>query len=333
MAEHVPLSVLDHVSVSDGQTQREAIEQAMEGAQLLDRLGFNRLWFGEHHNMNSLASAANTILIAQAANMTERIRVGSGGIMLPNYSALQVAEAFGTLAQLFPGRIDLGLGRAPGTDRQTAQLLIRSGADPQSIANAILDLTGWFGEEGLAHSAPVTSNVGTGTNVPLWVLGSSVNGASIAGQLGLPFAVASHFAPENYRDKIDLYRSTFTSTGPTAQIDAPYAMAGINVLVAPTDEEAQRLWTTTQQFLADAQTGQERLLQPPVEPDEIGTAQDRALIESMFKNKAVGSPDTVRQELEQFTERSGADELIVVTYAYDPEDRRRSMELLADLWF
>lgn len=171
--------------------------------------------------MNSLASAANSILIGQAANVTERIRVGSGGVMLPNYSPLQVAENFGTLAQLFPGRIDLGLGRAPGTDRQTAQLLLRSGADPQSFANAILDLTGRFSEEGLAHSVPVTSNVGTGTKVPLWVLGSSMNGASIAGQLGLPFVVASHFAPDDYSAKIDLYRSAFTTARPTAQLDAP----------------------------------------------------------------------------------------------------------------
>jgi len=333
LAQHVPLSVLDHVSVSEGQTQREAIAQSLDTAQLLDRLGFNRLWFGEHHNMNSLASAANSILIGQAASVTERIRVGSGGVMLPNYSPLQVAENFGTLSQLFPDRIDLGLGRAPGTDGRTAQLLIRSGADPQSFANAILDLTGWFSEQGLAHSVPVTSNVGTGTKVPMWVLGSSMNGASIAGQLGLPYAVASHFAPDNTQEKIELYRSSFTTTQQTTQIDTPYAMAGINVLVAPTDGEAQRLWTTTQQFLADAQTGKERLMQPPVEPDEIGTAQVRTGIEAMFSNKAVGSPETVRQQLEEFVQRSGADELIVVTYTYDPEDRKRSMQLLADLWF
>lgn len=333
MAKHIPLNVLDHVSVSEGQTVSEAIEQSIEAAQLLDKLGFKRLWFGEHHNMINLASAANSILIAQAAMVTEKIRVGSGGIMLPNFAPLQVAENFGTLAQMFPNRIDLGLGRAQGTDARTAQLLIRSGSDPQSFANSIYDLTGWFSDEGLAHSVPVTSNVGTGTNVPIWVLGSSMNGASIAGQLGLPFSVASHFTPDNYREKIDLYRSTFKSTAPTAQIEEPYVMAGINVLVAPTDEEAQRLWTTTQQFLLDAQTGKQQLLQPPVDPEEIGTEQERALIESMFSNKAVGSPETVRKKLEEFTEYSGADELIVVTYTYDPEDRKRSMELLAELWF
>lgn len=333
MTKHIPLNVLDLVSISEGQTIKEAIEQSLETAQLLDKLGFKRLWFAEHHNTSSLASMATSNLIGLAAKMTERIRVGSGGIMLPNHAPLQVAESFGTLAQLFPDRIDLGLGRAPGTDAQTAQLLTRSGSDPQSFANSIFDLMGWFSEDGMAHSVPVTSNVGTGTNIPIWILSSSTSGASIAGQLGLPYSIATHFTPDNYREKIDLYRSAFKSTAPTAQIEEPYVMAGINVLVAPTDEEAQKLWTTTQQFLLDAQTGKRRLLQPPVDPEEIGTEQERAFIESMFSIKAVGSPETVRKKLEEFTERSGADELIVVTYTYNPEDRKRSMKMLADLWF
>ena len=333
MTKHIPLNVLDLVSISEGQTTREAIEQALEAAQLIDKLGFKRLWFAEHHNSINMASMATSNLIGLAAQVTERIRVGSGGIMLPNHAPLQVAESFGTIAQLYPNRIDLGLGRAPGTDAQTAQLLSRSGSDPQSFANSIHDLIGWFSDEGLAHSVPVTSNVGTGTNVPIWVLGSSVNGASIAGQLGLPFSIATHFTADNYREKIDLYRSAFKSTAPTAQIAEPYVMAGINVVVAPTDEEAQRIWTTAQQMLLDMQTGKQRLLQPPVDPEELGTEQDRARIESMFSIKAVGSPETVRKKLEEFAERSGADELIVVTYAYDPEDRKRSMEMLADLWF
>lgn len=333
MTKHIPLNVLDLVSISEGQTIKEAIEVALESAQQLDKLGFKRLWFAEHHNTKSLASMATSNLIGLAAQVTEKIRVGSGGIMLPNHSPLQVAESFGTLAQLFPDRIDLGLGRAPGTDAQTAQLITRSASDPQSFANSIYDLIGWFSDEGLAHSVPVTSNVGTGTNVPIWVLGSSVNGASIAGQLGLPFSIATHFTPDDYQEKIDLYRSAFKSTAPTAQIEKPYVMAGINVVVAPTDEEAESIWTTTQQMLMDMQTGQRRLLQPPVDPEELGTEQERALIESMFSLKAVGSPETVQKKLEEFTKSTGVDELIVVTYAYDPEDRKRSMEMLADLWF
>lgn len=333
MTKHLPLSVLDLVGISEGQTPGEAIEDALETAALLDKLGFKRLWFAEHHNTRNLASMATSTLMALAAQRTKNIRVGSGGIMLPNHSPLQVAESFGTLAQLFPDRIDLGLGRAPGTDGQTAQLLTRSGSDPQTFANNIYDLTGWFSDEGLGHSVPVTSNVGAGTNIPIWVLGSSENGASIAGQLGLPYSLASHFAPDDYREKIDLYRSTFKTTAPTAQIEAPYAMAGINVLVAPTDEEAERLWTTTQQMLLDMQTGNQRLMQAPVDPEELGTAAERARIEAMFSIKAVGSPETVRRQLEEFAETSGADELIVVTYTFDPEDRKRSMELLAELWF
>lgn len=333
MTKHLPLSVLDLVGISEGQTPGEAIEDALETATLLDKLGFNRLWFAEHHNTRNLASMATSTLMALAAQRTENIRVGSGGIMLPNHSPLQVAESFGTLAQLFPDRIDLGLGRAPGTDGQTAQLLTRSGSDPQTFANNIYDLTGWFSDEGLGHSVPVTSNVGVGTNIPIWVLGSSENGASIAGQLGLPYSLASHFAPDDYREKIDLYRSTFKTTAPTAQIEAPYAMAGINVLVAPTDEEAERLWTTTQQMLLDMQTGNQRLMQAPVDPEGLGTAAERARIEAMFSIKAVGSPETVRRQLEEFAETSGADELIVVTYTFNPEDRKQSMELLAELWF
>lgn len=333
MKKNIPLNVLELVSVSEGQTIKETLEQALEAAQLVDKLGFKRLWFAEHHNSIFSASMATSNLIGLAAQVTERIRVGSGGIMLPNHAPLQVAENFGTVAQLFPNRIDLGLGRAPGTDAQTAQLLTRSGSDAQSFANSIHDLIGWFSDEGLGHSVPVTSNVGTGTNVPIWVLGSSVNGASIAGQLGLPYSIASHFTPDNYREKIDLYRSAFKSTAPTAQIEEPYVMAGINVVVAPTDEEAQRIWTTTQQMLLDMQTGKQRLLQPPVDPEELGTEQERARMESMFSLKAVGSPETVRKRLEEFAEDSGADELIVVTYTYDPEDRKRSMEMLADLWF
>lgn len=333
MTKHLPLSVLDLVGISEGQTPGEAIEDALETAALLDKLGFKRLWFAEHHNTRNLASMATSTLMALAAQRTKNIRVGSGGIMLPNHSPLQVAESFGTLAQLFPDRIDLGLGRAPGTDGQTAQLLTRSGSDPQTFANNIYDLTGWFSDEGLGHSVPVTSNVGAGTNIPIWVLGSSENGASIAGQLGLPYSLASHFAPDDYREKIDLYRSTFKTTAPTAQIEAPYAMAGINVLVAPTDEEAERLWTTTQQMLLDMQTGNQRLMQAPVDPEGLGTAAERARIEAMFSIKAVGSPETVRRQLEEFAETSGADELIVVTYTFDPEDRKRSMELLAELWF
>ncbi|WP_020008226.1 LLM class flavin-dependent oxidoreductase [Salinicoccus albus] len=333
MTQHVPLNLLELVSISENQTVREAIEAAMENAQLIDKLGFKRLWFAEHHNTKSLASASTAQLIAMAADRTENINVGSGGIMLPNHSPLQVAENFGTIAQMHPDRVDLGLGRAPGTDGKTSQLITRTNSDAQTFANSIYDMMGWFSDEGLGKSTPVSSTVGTGTNIPIWVLGSSMNGASIAGQLGLPYSIATHFAADDYKQKIETYRSAFKTSAPTAQIDAPYVMAGINVVVAPTDEEAEKIWTTTQMMLADMYSGQQRQLQPPVDPEELGSEQQRAKMDGMFSLKAVGSPETVRKKLEAFVEDSGADELIVVTYTYDPEKRKQSMELLADLWF
>lgn len=333
MTKHIPLNVLDLVGVSEGQTISGAIDASMETAQLVDRLGYKRLWYAEHHNTTHLAAMATPLLINRAAAMTNRIRIGSGGIMLPNHAPLRVAEEFGTLAQMFPDRIDLGLGRAPGTDGLTAQLLSRSGSEAQDFANSIYDLVGWFGDEGKAQRIPgVTSGVGTGTKVPMWVLGSSVNGASIAGQLGLPFSLATHFMPDDFEKKLNVYHDAFKSTAPTALIDKPHTMAGINVVVAPTDEEAERIWTTTQRMMADISTGKTRPLQPPIAPEELG-AKERSLAESSLNVKAVGSPETVRKELEEFTEKSGVDELIVVTYAYDLKDKIRSMELLADLWF
>ncbi|MCD2138744.1 LLM class flavin-dependent oxidoreductase [Salinicoccus halitifaciens] len=333
MTKHVPINLLELVGISEGQTVRESIESAMENAELVDQLGFKRLWFAEHHNTKSLASAATAQLIGMAADRTENIRVGSGGIMLPNHSPLQVAENFGTIAQMHPDRVDLGLGRAPGTDSRTSQLITRSSSDAQNFANSIYDMIGWFSDEGMGKSVPVTSTVGTGTHIPIWVLGSSVNGASIAGQLGLPYSIATHFTPDNYKEKIDIYRSAFSTESPTAQIEAPYVMAGINVIVAPTDEEAEKLWTTSQQMLMDMQTGKQRPLQPPVDPEELGTEAERAMMDGMFSLKAVGSPETVKQKLEDFVEETDVDELIVVTYTHDPEKRKQSMKMLADLWF
>lgn len=333
MTTRVPLNVLDLVSISEGKTVSEAIDASMEMAQLVDELGYKRLWYAEHHNTKYLAAVATSLLIGRAAAMTERIRVGSGGVMLPNHAPLRVAEEYGTLAQMFPDRIDLGLGRAPGTDGLTAQLLTRSGAEAQEFANSIYDLVGWFSDEGESKRIPgVTSGVGTGTKVPIWVLGSTVNGAAIAGQLGLPFSLATHFMPDDFEQKLQTYREAFQTSSPTALIDKPYTMAGINVIVAPTDEEAERIWTTTKRMFADLRTRKYRALQPPIDPAVL-TPQEQAIAKSTLSVKAIGSPETVRKALEEFTERSGVDELIVVTYTYDLEDKLRSMKLLADLWF
>lgn len=321
----VPLNILDLVSISEGATAKDAIAASMESARLADRLGYRRLWFAEHHNTPNLASSATALLISQAASVTERIRVGSGGVMLPNHAPLMVAEQYGTLANIHDDRIDLGLGRAPGTDRMTAQALSRSSAEPQAFAQSIFDLQGWFGETGTAHSMPIVSAASAGTSVPVWVLGSTVNGASIAGQLGLPFSLASHFAPDQIDDAIEVYRNSFSTEAPTAQIDEPYVMAGINVMVADTDEEAERQFTTVEQMFLDIRSGQSRKIQPPVDPDTIPRQET-------LRIKAVGSPQNVKAQLTEFQERTGADELITVTYAFDPAVRDRSLELLAEVW-
>ena len=323
----VPLNILDLVSISEGSTARDAIAASMESARRADQLGYRRLWFAEHHNTPNLAASATSLLIAQAASVTERIRLGSGGVMLPNHAPLMVAEQYGTLANMYPDRIDLGLGRAPGTDMLTARALNRSSAEPQAFAQSIYDLQGWFSEEGTAYSAPIVSAVSAGTNVPIWVLGSTVNGASIAGQLGLPFSLASHFAPDQIDDALRVYRESFSTESPTAQIDKPYVMAGINVMVADTDEEAEREFTVLQQMFLDIQRGQRRKIQPPVDPGTIPGDNP------MLRISAVGTQQKVKAQLEEFVERTGADELITVTYAFDPAVRDRSLQLLAETWF
>ncbi|GHD30513.1 alkane 1-monooxygenase [Nocardiopsis kunsanensis] len=323
----VPLSVLDLVSIPEGSTAREAIASSMSAAKTADRLGYTRLWFAEHHNTANLAASATGQLIGHAASATERIRVGSGGVMLPNHAPLMVAEEYGTLANIHGDRIDLGLGRAPGTDMMTARALSRSSAEPQEFAQNIYDLQGWF-SEGTARSMQIASAVSAGTEVPIWVLGSTVNGASIAGQLGLPFSVASHFAPDQLDDAIRVYRSSFTADAPTAQIDEPYVLAGINVMVADSDAEAEREFTSVGQMFADVSRGRSRRIQPPVDP-----AEARGLDNPMLSIKAVGSPQTAVRQLAEFVERTGADELITTTYAYDPAVRERSLRLLAENWF
>ncbi len=332
MNDRVPLSILDLVSVSAGSDLDEALASSIACAELADKLGYKRLWFAEHHNTPLLGASATSLLIARAAERTQRIRVGSGGIMLPNHAPLLIAEAFGTLARFFPGRIDLGIGRAPGTDSLTASMLGRSGSDSSTIARHIYDLTGWFGSEGIAKSAPVSGGVSTGMYVPIWMLGSSAKGALVAGQLGLPFAVASHFMPDEIEHVVEVYRSSFNARAPTAQIEKPYLMAGINVVVAPTDEEAQRLWTTAQRMIVSVRSGRREPLQPPSDPGNIPEVH-REFAESILRIKAVGTPEMVCSQLKGFAAAIGADELITMTYTHDPATRQLSMRLLAEAWF
>lgn len=327
-----PLGILDLVPVSEGRTMAQAIEDSMELAELADSLGYQRVWYAEHHNSVALGSSATAVLIGAALDRTNSIAIGSGGIMLPNHAPLAVAEAFGTLAQMHPERVELGLGRAPGTDPMTASLLARSSAEPTDFARSILDLQSWFGPGGRAHSAPVEAGVAQGTAVPLWVLGSSPNGASIAGQLGLPFSLATHFQPEGAAEILQTYREQFSTELPTARIDAPYTMAGVNVVVAPSDEEAQFLWSTTQRMMLGIRRGARQALQPPSAPEEVGGPAELMMTDSVLRYRAVGSPDTVRSQLQAIVDELGVDEIITTTYTFDPALRRRSVELLAQAW-
>ncbi|GAB2536184.1 LLM class flavin-dependent oxidoreductase [Brachybacterium huguangmaarense] len=331
---HVPLSILDLVPRSEGMSMREAIAASMRGAQAADRLGYARYWFAEHHNTANLASSSTALLIDRAASMTQRIRVGSGGIMLPNHAPLRVAEDFGTLVQFHGDRIDLGLGRAPGTDQITAQFLARTSAEPSAFMNAVEQIELWSAEappEGLR----VAADVATGTRIPLWVLGSTVNGAHLAAQLGLPFAVASHFAPFQHLQALDAYRRSFDATAETAQISAPRTMVAANLVIAETDEEARRQEATLLAMFTGVITGQRQALQPPRDREDLEAELSPALLEqaaSALSVRAVGSPASVVEQLERIVRSTGADELILTAYHFDPGDRIRGLEMLAEAW-
>ncbi len=300
----------------------------MNAAERVDQLGYERLWFAEHHNTAAVASSATAILIGQAAARTSRIKVGSGGIMLPNHAPLNVAENFGTLAQLFPGRIELGLGRAPGTDQLTARALARSSAEPQEFMGNIIDMQAWF-DGGRANGISV--GVAEGTGVPMWMLGSSTTGAAMAARLGLPYSFAAHFAPDAMSEAIRIYREHFDADSPTAQIAEPYVQVGVNVLAHETPGEAEHLFTTVQKmFTSMRRTGGRTALQPPGELDGQTSQMEVQMMEHMLRVRAIGTPDVVRAELEEIQAATGADELITVTYAFDPELRTRSLELVAE---
>lgn len=322
------LSILDLVSVSQGQPVQAAIEASMDAAGRVDDLGYERLWFAEHHNTAAVASSATAVLIGQAAARTKRIKVGSGGIMLPNHAPLNVTENFGTLAQLFPGRIELGLGRAPGTDQLTARALARSSAEPQEFMRNIIDMQTWF-DSGQANGISV--GVAEGTQVPMWMLGSSTTGAAMAARLGLPYSFAAHFAPDAMFEAIQIYRDNFDADSPTAQIREPYVQVGVNVLAHEAPGQAEHLFTTVQKmFVSMRRSGGRSALLPPGELGTQFSPVETQMIEHMLRVRAVGTPDVVRDQLEMIAAETGADELITVTYAFDPELRTRSLELVAE---
>ena len=322
----LPLSVLDLAFVVEGATPADALRNSLDLARHVEALGYRRFWLAEHHNMAGIASAATAVAIGYVAGGTTRIRVGAGGIILPNHAPLVVAEQFGTLATLYPGRIDLGLGRAPGADQLTVRALRRDPAAADTFPQDVLELQALLGP--LQPGQAVQAVPGTGTNVPLWILGSSLFGAQLAAMLGLPYAFASHFAPDALMPALQVYRDRFR---PSAQLDRPYAMVGVNVVAAESDAEARRLFTSAQQAFTNMVRGTRGKLRPPIDDIEsYWTPMEKAQASRMLACSFVGSAETVRDRLEEFTAETKADELIVASAIYDHAARLRSYEILAE---
>ena len=322
----IPFSVLDLSPIVEGGTAAQAFANTLDLARHAEQWGYTRFWLAEHHNMPGIASAATAVLIAHVGNGTSRIRIGAGGIMLPNWAPLQVVEQFGTLASLFPGRVDLGLGRAPGTDRAAARALRRTlQADPDGFPSDVLEVMDLL--RGATAGQLVQAVPGAGLDVPLWILGSSTFGAQVAAEFGLPYAFASHFAPAQLFEAIDLYRTRFK---PSDRLARPFLMLGVNVVAAETNEEARFLASSGRQSFASLRAGHPTQLPPPSkewEPDS------REPTDPVLRPRVsfVGSPDTVRREMLEFIERTSADELIVVSHIYDHAARLRSYEITATI--
>jgi luciferase family oxidoreductase group 1 len=321
----IPLSVLDLAPIIEGGTAAQAFRCSLDLAQHAERWGYTRFWLAEHHNMPGIASAATAVLLAHVGGGTSRIRIGAGGIMLPNHSPLQVAEQFGTLESLFPGRVDLGLGRAPGTDPAAAAALRRTlHSDPDAFPDDVLEVLALLGDA--QPGQRVRAVPGAGLRVPVWILGSSTFGAQVAAALGLPFAFASHFAPALLAEASALYRERFT---PSAQLAAPYLMLGANVVAAESDEEARFLASSGRQSFASLRAGRPIPLPPPSAEwaREAATEPDDPMRRTRVS--FVGSPGTVAAELREFVSRTGADEVIVAAHVYDHAARLRSYEIAA----
>ena len=319
----IPRSVLDLAPIVEGGDAAEAFRRTLDLARHAERWGYRRFWLAEHHGMPGIASAATAVVIGHVAAGTSSIRVGAGGIMLPNHAPLVIAEQFGTLASLFPGRIDLGLGRAPGSDQATTRALRRDPSSAATFPDEVVELMGYFRP---ADQQPgVVAVPGAGLEVPIWILGSSLFGAQLAAAMGLPFAFASHFAPLAMEQALELYRRHFR---PSAQLDQPYAMVGVNVFAADSDAEARQLFTSLQQAFVNLRRGRPGPLLPPVTAfDERLSPMDRAGIEQMLSCSVVGSGDAVQQGLAEFAAQTGADELMLTSQIFDHAARLRSYEL------
>ena len=323
----IPLSVLDLSPVPEGSTAGQALRNSVDLARHAERLGYRRYWMAEHHNMAGIASAATAVALAHAAEATSTIRIGAGGVMLPNHAPLVIAEQFGTLAALHPDRIDLGVGRAPGSDQLTARALRRTlSGDADDFPRDVLELIAYF--EPSQPGQAVRATPGEGLRVPVWILGSSLYGAQLAAALGLPYAFASHFAPDALMQALQVYRARFK---PSAFLDKPYVMLGLGVTAADTDAEAVRLATSQQQAFARLRSGRPGKLPPPVDDiDAVLTPMERATVDHALSCAVAGGPATVRRGLQAFAERTGADELMVTAQVFDHAARLRSFEIAAE---
>jgi luciferase family oxidoreductase group 1 len=320
------LSILELVRVTQETDAKGALNNARDLASHAEHLGYRRIWVAEHHNMEGIASAATSIVLAHIAEGTKTIRVGAGGIMLPNHAPYIIAEQFGTLARLFPGRVDLGLGRAPGTDQMTLRALRRTPDAADSFPQDVLELQAFLAPAG--PNQRIQAVPAAGTEVPLWILGSSNFGAMVAAELGLPYAFASHFAPEHLLAALDIYRARFK---PSEQLERPYAMVGVNIIAAETDEVARRLATTQQMSFTNMFRGARGLSQPPI--DDIETywsPSEKMQVQRMLARSIIGSVDTVRAGIDALVQETKADELIIVSDVYDHATRLRSFELIAE---
>ncbi|QDT56092.1 Limonene 1,2-monooxygenase [Caulifigura coniformis] len=322
------LSILDLAFIPEGSTPRVALRNSLDLARHAEEWGYQRFWLAEHHNMVGIASAATAVVIGYVAGGTRKIRIGAGGVMLPNHSPLVIAEQFGTLESLYPGRIELGLGRAPGTDLLTLRALRRGPESADRFPQDVQELQSYFSAD--ATNLKIRAVPGAGLEVPLWILGSSLFGARLAAAMGLPYSFASHFAPAALEHAIEIYRTEFQ---PSAQLDRPYVSAGVNVVAAETDEEGGRLFTSLQQQFTRLVRGTPGQLPPPVESmNGVWSPVEKMQASSMLKYAFVGSRQTVHEQLAAFVERTGVDEVIVASAIYDHAARLRSYELLADGW-
>lgn len=327
--QNIPYSVLDLATVAEGQTPADAFKHSLDLARWVEQLGYTRYWLAEHHNMPSVASSATSVLIGYIAGGTSTIRVGSGGIMLPNHAPLIVAEQFGTLASLYPGRIDLGLGRAPGTDQLTAMAIRGENMHgAHHFPSDIKRLQQFFSEDNF--DSKVRAIPGEGLNIPIWVLGSSTDSARVASAMGLPYAFASHFAPTYFKEAIRLYRGNFQ---PSEYLSEPYVLACVNVIAADTDREAERFSTSVKRMFMGIVTGKRSLLQPPVDSmDDVWNIYEEQAVNQMLTYSFIGGPEKLEREVSAFVETTGVNEIMATSHIYDHQARLRSYEIFSNVF-